>query len=102
MCYAAGKETRLRDFPNVSLTFSPSARDASANASALVLGPQAYLYQQTGRLRQKMYCLLFHPSKQSEALLGSVMLENLLLVFNNDKHFLSFRPCRCSQWQASE
>jgi len=106
VCYTVGRDTRVGDFPQVRLSFSSGGAATGTNANAspsspnstLALGPQAYLYQQTNRLRQKMYCLLFHPSKASEALLGSVMLENVLVGFDNNKHLLSFRRCRCDQW----
>ena len=103
VCYAplapqgGGRSSPFEDFPALTLSFGTQMD--------ITLPPHAYLFPQVAPYkgqRTKMYCPLFQRQGKgaNEIHLGSVMLENFLLVFE-DRH-VSLAPCDCSSLASNQ
>jgi hypothetical protein len=106
VCYMVEKGASLSDFPKIQINFSGQGVGKAnqprnfngGSGSALTLGPHAYLYLQGGvsRTGQKTYCSLFQKTSGHTIQLGSVMLENFMLVFDNERKQLGIHSCDCA------
>jgi hypothetical protein len=78
-------------FPNLTLYFE---------GGTLELGPDSYLGQATDGDNNNYYCPMWQPSSgdaATDSLLGDIVLQNQIIVYDNENHQLGWKDFDCSQ-----
>lgn len=89
-CYeVSGSSTYT--FPNLTLYFQ---------GGTMELGPDSYLEQASDEANNNYYCPMWQPSSgdaATDSLLGDIVLQNQIIVYDNEKHQLGWKDFDCSQ-----
>jgi hypothetical protein len=78
-------------FPNLTLYFE---------GGTMELGPDSYLEQATDGANNNYYCPVWQPSSgdaATDSLLGDIVLQNQIIVYDNEKHRLGWKNFDCTQ-----
>ncbi|CAM6048421.1 unnamed protein product [Sphagnum compactum] len=78
-------------FPNLTLYFE---------GGTMELGSDSYLEQATDGSNNNYYCPVWQPSSgdaATDSLLGDIVLQNQIIVYDNEKHRLGWKNFDCSQ-----
>ncbi|CAK9226439.1 unnamed protein product [Sphagnum troendelagicum] len=78
-------------YPNLTLYFE---------GGTMELGPDSYLEQVSDGNNNNYYCPMWQPSSgdaATDSLLGDIVLQNQIIVYDNEKHQLGWKNFDCSQ-----
>jgi hypothetical protein len=89
-CYEVTGSTTYT-FPNLTLYFE---------GGTMELGPDSYLEQASDGSNNNYYCPMWQPSSgdaATDSLLGDIVLQNQIIVYDNENHQLGWKDFDCSQ-----